>query len=148
MTQPEAYLRIADVSKVYATRGGPVRAVDNVSLTAHRGEFVSVVGPSGCGKSTMLMMAAGLLPVSSGVISVAGEPVTRPRTDLGIVFQSPVLLEWRTALGNVLLQARAAGEIGTLADLRTVVRESSELKTFEPRNVAQWDEAYSRFEKL
>jgi len=53
-----------------------------------------------------------------------------------------------TALGNVLLQARAAGEIGTLADLRTVVRESSELKTFEPRNVAAWDDAYSRFEKF
>ena len=47
-----------------------------------------------------------------------------------------------TALGNVLLQARAAGEIGTLAELRTVVRESSELKTFEPKNVAAWDEAY------
>jgi rhamnulokinase len=53
-----------------------------------------------------------------------------------------------TALGNVLLQARAAGEIGTLAELRTVVRESSELKTFEPKNVAAWDEAYSKFEKL
>jgi rhamnulokinase len=53
-----------------------------------------------------------------------------------------------TALGNVLLQARAAGEIGTLSELRTVVRESSELKTFEPKNVARWDEAFSRFEKL
>lgn len=53
-----------------------------------------------------------------------------------------------TALGNVLLQARAAGEIGTLADLRTVVRESSELKTFEPKNAVAWDEAFSRFEKL
>ncbi len=109
MTQAQAYLRIAEVSKVYAARGGPVRAVDSVSLTAHRGEFVSVVGPSGCGKSTMLMMAAGLLPVSSGDISVAGQSVTQPRTDLGIVFQSPVLLEWRTALGNVLLQAEARG---------------------------------------
>jgi rhamnulokinase len=53
-----------------------------------------------------------------------------------------------TALGNVLLQARAAGEIGTLSDLRTVVRESSELKTFAPKNVAAWDEAYARFERL
>ena len=109
MMQQQAYLQIAEVSKVYATRGGPVRAVDNVSFTAGQGEFVSVVGPSGCGKSTLLMMAAGLLPVSSGSISVGGERVTQPRTDLGIVFQSPVLLEWRTALGNVLLQAEARG---------------------------------------
>ncbi len=53
-----------------------------------------------------------------------------------------------TALGNVLLQARAAGEIGTLAELRAVVKESSELKTFEPKNTAAWDEAAARFERL
>ena len=53
-----------------------------------------------------------------------------------------------TALGNVLLQARAVGEIGTLADLRAIVRDSSELKTFEPKNVAAWDAAFARFEKL
>jgi NitT/TauT family transport system ATP-binding protein len=101
------YLGVENLTKVYATREGPVRALDNVSFGARRGEFVSIVGPSGCGKSTLLMMAAGLLPVSSGAIAVDGEPVTRPRTDLGIVFQSPVLLEWRSALGNVLLQAEA-----------------------------------------
>jgi NitT/TauT family transport system ATP-binding protein len=103
------YLSIENLSKVYATRGGAVRALDNVSFAARRGEFVSIVGPSGCGKSTLLMMAAGLLPISSGSISVGDELVTRPRTDIGIVFQSPVLLEWRTALGNVLLQAEARG---------------------------------------
>jgi NitT/TauT family transport system ATP-binding protein len=104
-----SYLRIDNVSKVYATGEGPVRALDHVSFAAEQGEFVSIVGPSGCGKSTLLMMAAGLLPLSGGTISVAGAPVERARTDIGIVFQSPVLLEWRTALGNVLLQAEARG---------------------------------------
>src|SRR5262249_39569684 len=105
-TQPP-YLDVRGLSKIYASRDGPVRALDQVSLSAGRGQFISIVGPSGCGKSTLMRIAAGLLPASSGVVAVDGEAVTRPRTEIGIVFQSPVLLEWRTALGNVLLQAEA-----------------------------------------
>ena len=101
------YLSLQDVSKVYTTRDGPVRALDGVSVRAHEGEFLSVVGPSGCGKSTLLMIAAGLIRPSSGAVMVDGRAVDRPRTDIGIVFQSPVLLEWRTALANVMLQAEA-----------------------------------------
>lgn len=104
--QPD-YLGVHNLSKVYATRDGPVRALDQVSLCARKGEFLTILGPSGCGKSTLLMIAAGLLPASSGVVTVDGQPVDQPRTDIGIVFQSPVLLEWRTALGNVMLQAEA-----------------------------------------
>ena len=102
-----AYLCLQGVSKVYATHDGSVRALEQVSVGARRGEFLSVLGPSGCGKSTLLMIAAGLLRPSSGTVSIDGASVTRPRTDIGIVFQSPVLLEWRTALGNVMLQAEA-----------------------------------------
>jgi NitT/TauT family transport system ATP-binding protein len=100
-------LSLQGLSKVYATRDGPVRALDQVSFGARRGEFLSVLGPSGCGKSTLLMIAAGLISPSSGTVSIDGRVVGRPRTDIGIVFQSPVLLEWRTALGNVMLQAEA-----------------------------------------
>jgi NitT/TauT family transport system ATP-binding protein len=103
----QAYLSVQALSKVYATHDGPVRALDQVSMRAGRGEFLSVLGPSGCGKSTLLMIAAGLLRPSSGAVIIDGAPVTRPRTDIGIVFQNPVLLEWRTALGNVMLQAEA-----------------------------------------
>src|SRR5262249_59853808 len=103
----QPYLRLQGVSKVYATRDGAVRALDQVSVSERRGEFLSILGPSGCGKSTLLMIAAGLLPTSSGAVMVNGKPVTAPRTDIGIVFQSPLLLEWRTALGNVMLQAEA-----------------------------------------
>ena len=106
---PTPYLQIADLSKIYATRDGVVRALDHVSLEQPRGEFLSILGPSGCGKSTLLMIAAGLLPASSGLIAIEGKPVDRPRTSIGIVFQSPVLLEWRTALGNVMLQTEARG---------------------------------------
>src|SRR5690348_3304007 len=101
------YLDLRGLTKIYASRGGTVRALDQVSLSGGRGVFISIVGPSGCGKSTLMMIAAGLMPPSSGVISVDGKRITAPRTDIGIVFQSPVLLEWRTALGNVMLQAEA-----------------------------------------
>src|SRR5215467_10170024 len=101
------FLRLQGLSKVYATRDGPVRALDQVSVSERRGEFLSILGPSGCGKSTLLMIAAGLMPPSSGLVAVDDAPVTRPSTDISIVFQSPVLLEWRTALGNVMLQAEA-----------------------------------------
>ena len=101
------YLDLQGLSKVYATHDGPVRALDRVSVSERRGEFLSILGPSGCGKSTLLMIAAGLIPASSGVVIIDGAVVTAPRTDIGIVFQSPVLLEWRTALGNVMLQAEA-----------------------------------------
>jgi NitT/TauT family transport system ATP-binding protein len=100
-------VRIEDLTKTYATRDGSVRALDRVSIDERRGEFLSILGPSGCGKSTLLMIAAGLVAATSGSVSVEGKPVKGPRTDIGIVFQSPVLLEWRTAMGNVLLQAEA-----------------------------------------
>lgn len=105
--EEQPFFAIQDLSKVYATSTGTVRAVDRVSLDQKRGEFISIVGPSGCGKSTLLMIAAGLVPASSGAVSVEGRVVNGPRADVGIVFQSPVLLEWRTALGNVMLQAEA-----------------------------------------
>jgi NitT/TauT family transport system ATP-binding protein len=111
-------VRIEGVSKVYATRDGPVRALDQVSVNARRGEFLSILGPSGCGKSTLLMIAAGLLPASSGAVLVDGKAVVQPRTDVGIVFQSPVLLEWRTALGNVLLQTEARNVDRAAAEAR------------------------------
>jgi NitT/TauT family transport system ATP-binding protein len=96
---------MAQVRKIYPplTRNGdPVLAVEDISFTVAREEFVAVVGPSGCGKSTLIKMLAGLLPITSGSISVDGKPVTGPHEDIGIVFQSPVLLKWRSVLDNVL----------------------------------------------
>jgi len=96
-------IEVAGVSKVYPSSGGPVQALDTVSLDIGDGEFVSVVGPSGCGKSTLLLIVAGLLPASSGEVRIGDRVVSHPQTEIGIVFQNPVLLDWRTVLGNVLL---------------------------------------------
>ncbi|MEP9355793.1 ABC transporter ATP-binding protein [Xanthobacter sp. KR7-65] len=91
-------LSIRGVRKVF----NQLEAIRNVSLEIGDGEFVSLLGPSGCGKSTLLMMIAGLIQPTSGEILVAGERVTGPRPDVGVVFQSPVLLPWRSVLDNVL----------------------------------------------
>lgn len=79
-----------------------LEAIRNVSLGVASNEFVSVLGPSGCGKSTLLMMVAGLVEPSGGTITINGSPVTGPRPEIGVVFQQPVLLPWRTVLDNVL----------------------------------------------
>ncbi len=92
------------VKKVYQTRGEPILALEECTLDFRPGELVSVVGPSGCGKSTLMLMIAGLIPATSGTITIGETQVTGPYTDLGIVFQEPVLLDWRKVLGNVLLQ--------------------------------------------
>jgi len=95
---------IENVRKIYETRGEPILALDSCSLDMQPGEFVSVVGPSGCGKSTLMLMVAGLIPSSGGTIKIGDTVVDGPFTDLGIVFQEPVLLDWRKVMGNVLLQ--------------------------------------------
>ena len=104
---PRPLIELAGVSKTYAASDGPVHALEQVSLDVPTGEFLSILGPSGCGKSTLMLMIAGLLAPSAGEIRVGGKPVTRPQTDVGIVFQNPVLLDWRTVIRNVLLQVEA-----------------------------------------
>ncbi|MBK9606332.1 MAG: ABC transporter ATP-binding protein [Betaproteobacteria bacterium] len=85
------------------------QALDGVDLLVAPSELVVVVGPSGCGKSTLLRIAAGLLPFTSGRVRIGGRDVTGPQTELGIVFQSPVLLDWRNVLENVLIQVELRG---------------------------------------
>jgi NitT/TauT family transport system ATP-binding protein len=98
------YIEIAAVSQIFRRRGMTTHALDRIDLTVAEGEFVAIVGPSGCGKSTLLRIVAGILKHTSGSVRLAGEEVTGAQTKLGIVFQSPVLLEWRNILDNVLLQ--------------------------------------------
>ena len=88
------------VTKVF---GETVTALEGADFSIRSGEFISLVGPSGCGKSTLLRLVAGLIEKTSGDLTVNGEEVTKPRTDIGMMFQKAVLLDWRTAIENVLL---------------------------------------------
>jgi NitT/TauT family transport system ATP-binding protein len=101
------HIEIDHLGKVYGTADGRLEALRDVTFSVSGGEFVSLLGPSGCGKSTLLMLAVGLLPPSSGRVVLDGRLVDRPQTDIGIVFQDPVLLDWRRVLGNVMLQVEA-----------------------------------------
>jgi NitT/TauT family transport system ATP-binding protein len=96
-------VELSDVSKYYATGDGRLRALDGVSLDIRYGEFVSIVGPSGCGKSTLMLITAGLVAPSAGLVRVGGAEIRAPYGDVGIVFQDPTLYEWRRVLENVLL---------------------------------------------
>jgi NitT/TauT family transport system ATP-binding protein len=102
-------LAVNDVSVVFAG-ATPVRALDGVSLDVADGEFIAIVGPSGCGKSTLIKLVSGLRAPTTGRLSVYGRPVTRPRGDVGIVFQNPVLLPWRDILANVMLPIEVLGQ--------------------------------------
>jgi NitT/TauT family transport system ATP-binding protein len=100
------FIAIDNVSKRYASgRGGAIQALSTVELGIGESEFVSIVGPSGCGKSTLLMIVSGLTPPSTGSVRIGANKVAGPYTDLGIVFQQDVLLDWRNVLQNVMLQA-------------------------------------------
>ncbi|MFN4017495.1 MAG: ABC transporter ATP-binding protein [Reyranella sp.] len=104
---------LIDLDKVgmtYQAASGPVEALAGISASIGAGEFVSLVGPSGCGKSTLLRIVAGLRPATTGAITVAGRTVTQPIPDIGMVFQAPILLKWRSILENVLLPAELAGK--------------------------------------
>jgi NitT/TauT family transport system ATP-binding protein len=98
------------LQKVFRSKdGGDVIALRDVEFDVRKGEFVTVVGPSGCGKSTLLRILAGLERATSGTVAVGGTAVTGPSRDIGVVFQAPVLLPWRTVLQNVLVPAQIQG---------------------------------------
>jgi NitT/TauT family transport system ATP-binding protein len=101
----QAHINISGVCKTFRGRKGDVHALEDIDLTIRAGEFVSILGPSGCGKSTLLMLLSGLIPMTRGRIQVGSKEIKGPNSDVGIVFQQDVLLEWRSALQNVMMQA-------------------------------------------
>ena len=116
------HIHIAGVAKTYQTRSGAVESLKPIDLHVAPGEFVVIVGPSGCGKSTLLKIVAGLTPATAGRIDIGGRAVDGPLDDVGIVFQTPVLLAWRTVLKNLLLPMQLRGE-----DLREHLPRAREL---------------------
>jgi len=101
---------VSSLEKTYATRGRTqVQALAGISVEIEAGEFITIVGQSGCGKTTLLKILAGLLQRSAGSVTLRGQPVDEPSRDIGIVFQDPVLLPWRTVFDNVMLPVEVLG---------------------------------------
>jgi NitT/TauT family transport system ATP-binding protein len=101
-----AFIQLTDVTKVYDAGRTKVEAISRADFQVARGQFVAILGPSGCGKSTLLMMCAGLESLTSGRITIAGQPMTGPRTSIGVMFQDSTLLPWKSVLDNILFPIR------------------------------------------
>jgi len=96
-------IELREVTHAYKTKAGPLPVLDNLSLKVPENSFCAVVGPSGCGKSTLTRLVSGLMKPNEGQVWLHNTLVTSPRPTVGMAFQNPVLLEWRTILQNVLL---------------------------------------------
>lgn len=97
------HVEFVGLAKTYQTRDGAVLALDGITFSIRKGEFVSIVGPSGCGKSTLLKIALGVVPYSGGEVRLTGNPVAGPQLGAGMVFQTAALPPWRRIIDNVLL---------------------------------------------
>jgi NitT/TauT family transport system ATP-binding protein len=103
-------ISVSGLGKTYRTRDGrDIEALTDAAFEIDEGELVTVVGPSGCGKSTLLKILAGILRRTAGEVRLRGRPVDGPSRDVGVVFQAPVLLPWRTVLQNVMLPVEIQG---------------------------------------
>jgi NitT/TauT family transport system ATP-binding protein len=102
-------IELEELHKTYVTRDDQIVALAGITFSVFSHEFVSVLGPSGCGKTTVLKIIAGLVSASSGNLRVDGTPISGPQRKIGIVFQVPALMRWRTALQNILLPAEILG---------------------------------------
>jgi NitT/TauT family transport system ATP-binding protein len=112
-------VELSGVTVRFTSKRTRTTALDNVSLRVQAGEFVTIVGPSGCGKSTLLKVVAGLVPPTSGQVTLMGRQVTGPQKEIGFVFQRAALLEWRGVRQNILLQAEMRGMDARRAAART-----------------------------
>ena len=98
-----AFVDLKGVSLAYPLGKESILALADATLGIDKGEFVAVVGPSGCGKSTIMKLVTGLLPPTGGEVRVAGNAVSGPIKGVGMAFQNPTLMPWRSTLNNILL---------------------------------------------
>jgi NitT/TauT family transport system ATP-binding protein len=104
-------ISVARLRKDYSVKNGRLTAIADVSFDLRAGEFLAVVGPSGCGKTTLLRILAGLMAPTGGKVALDGRPIDGPSDGIGVVFQEPVLLPWRTVFQNVVLPLEILGRV-------------------------------------
>ena len=115
------FIAVEAVGKTYGGRGGTLEALKDISFSVAGSQFISILGASGCGKSSLLMMIAGLEPITQGRVTIGGQLVEHPRRDVGVIFQDATLLPWKSALENTLLPIEIFGL--PLADWRKKAEE-------------------------
>ena len=112
MAENTVILRLDNVSKSFAKveHDEVTHALNEVNLSMKSGEFISLVGPSGCGKSTILRLVAGLIPPTTGYLTVNGAQITGPSPERGMMFQKPTLFSMADSGKKYFLQLKAAGK--------------------------------------
>ena len=128
-------LQVDHIQQKYQAENGEITAIQDISFTMQKGEFLSIVGPSGCGKSTLLSMIAGLLPPSRGSIRVKGEEIHGVSSHIGYMLQKDNLLEWRTIKKNVQLGL----EVRHMLTPEAITRTQRLLETY---GLAEFQEKY------
>ena len=130
---PPPLLRMRQVGMRYSSRKtGATQALTGVDLDIAPGEFVALVGPSGCGKTTLLKILAGLVPGFDGQALLGGQPIVKPSLDVGVVFQEPTLLPWRTVLDNILLPVELVQlDLGVYTERARALMQMAGLAGFE-----------------
>jgi NitT/TauT family transport system ATP-binding protein len=127
-------IELRGVTKIYRTRDDEIPSLRPLNFDVADGEFVVIVGPSGCGKSTLLKMIAGLLLPSEGQLKVLDQVVTKPYRDVGVVFQSSLLLPWRSVFANVMMPVEVKGlPYGEYAKRATDLLKMAGLGGFEQK---------------
>ncbi|GAB1538914.1 nitrate ABC transporter ATP-binding protein [Scytonema sp. NUACC21] len=121
--QPEPFLVIEGVTKIYSTANGPYTVLDGIDLTINEGEFVCIIGHSGCGKSTLLNMISGFNTPTDGVVLLQNQPITEPGPDRMMVFQNYCLLPWLSVFENVYLAVDSVYPKKNEAEKRAIVKE-------------------------
>lgn len=116
-------ISIDAVSHCYKTSNGLLPVLDQLDISISAGSFTAVVGPSGCGKSTLTRLVAGLMMPDQGEVRLGNEPVRSPRATVGMAFQNPVLLEWRTILQNLMLPLEIVSNNLSLPQKKARARE-------------------------
>lgn len=132
-------LRLENVSKSFAKveNDEVTHALNNVDLTMESGEFISLVGPSGCGKSTILRLVAGLIPPTTGKVTVNGVPVEKPAPERGMVFQKPTLFPWLTVEKNIAFSLQMQGKLKGNEDRVNYMLKTIGLESFREDYPAQ-----------
>jgi len=113
MENKKVTLQLENVSKSFAKieTDEVTHALTSVTTTMESGEFISLVGPSGCGKSTMLRLVAGLIPPTTGKLTVNGKEIEKPGPDRGMMFQKATLFPWLTVRDNIAFSLKMQGKL-------------------------------------
>jgi NitT/TauT family transport system ATP-binding protein len=135
-------IRLSGLGVDFPTRDGvPLTALDGVDLSIEGGEVIALIGPNGCGKSTLLRVIAGLLAPARGTADLDGDPITGPDARVGLVFQEPRLLPWRTSADNITYPLELDGwtterRATRLAELIELVRLDASAVTARPSELS------------